>query len=201
MSVRLYVEGGGDNKALLTRCQEGFRNFLQQRAEFRGRMPRIIARGSRGSAYDAFCTAVGPRGGSDVAILLVDSEAPVDKGAGAWEHLKARDNWEKPDGASDEQAHLMVQCMESWFLADKTALQNYYGQGFTAGNLPKRTEIEHVSKDDLEKGLKKATAGTTPGEYSKGGHSFQILAAINPDKVAEASPHAKCLLDTLNKLL
>lgn len=71
--MKLYVEGGGDAAALKTACREGFAKFLGK-AGLAGRMPRIVACGSRADAYDSFCTAI--RNG-EAAMLLVDSESPV----------------------------------------------------------------------------------------------------------------------------
>ena len=91
----------------------------------------------------------------------------------------------------------MVQMMESWFLADREALAAYYGQGFRAGALPSNTRIEDVAKDDVIDGLEQATRNTSKGRYSKGRHSFDLLARLAPAKVTNASPYAKRLIDTL----
>ena len=66
--MKLYVEGGGDAAALKTACREGFAKFLGK-AGLAGRMPRIVACGSRADAYDSFCTAIG---NGEAAMLLVD---------------------------------------------------------------------------------------------------------------------------------
>ena len=55
--VKLYVEGGGDSQLLRTACRQGFAEFLGK-AGLAGRMPRVVAGGSRSSTYDMFCTAV-----------------------------------------------------------------------------------------------------------------------------------------------
>jgi hypothetical protein len=68
-------------------------------------MPRIIACGGRDDAFDRFRHA--PE--EQHAILLVDSEGPV--ATKPWVHLKARDGWD-PGAATDDQAQLMVACME-----------------------------------------------------------------------------------------
>jgi hypothetical protein len=48
--------------------------------------------------------------------------------------------------------------------------------------------------------MKQATKDCQKGEYSKGQHSFQILALIDPAKVRAASPkHAGRLLDVLDR--
>ncbi len=105
MSIRLYVEGGGDSKAQRAECRRGFSEFLRS-SSLAGRMPRVVACGGRQNAYDSFCTALAsPREGPP--MLLVDSEEPVNA-AGPWEHLHARDGWVRPRAATDDQCHLMV---------------------------------------------------------------------------------------------
>ena len=200
MSTRLYVEGGGDRNPSKTRCRQAFRAFLLK-AGLEGRLPRIFAFGGRRQAYDDFRHALDASRGDDLAVLLVDSEGPVAKDAGPWRHLKDRDGWDKPAGANDDHVHLMVQCMEAWFLADRAALARYFGDGFSENSLPRRTDVEEVSKQDLGRGLSTATRNSRPkGAYRKGRDSFAILADLDPDKVANASPHAKRFLETLRTL-
>ena len=74
VSARLYVEGGGNSKELKTACRRGFASFLD-RAGVAGRMPRIVACGSRANAFDRFKTGHESKGVD--ATLLVDSEGPV----------------------------------------------------------------------------------------------------------------------------
>ena len=109
MKVKIYVEGGGDSKDLRTRCRKGFSSFFEK-ANLAGRMPRVIACGGRDAAFDKFRTAFGARKAEEFIVLLVDSENPVADDAGPWKHLAGRDGWHMPDAATDENAHLMVQC-------------------------------------------------------------------------------------------
>ena len=161
-------------------------------------MPRIFASGSRQQAYEDFRHALGVSHDDEIVGLLVDSEGPVATDAGVWRHLQDSDGWDKPTGAGDDQVHLMVQCMEAWFLADRAALAGYFGDGFTEKSLPRRTDVEAVPKQDLERGLNAATRNSIPkGTYRKGRDSFAILADLDPDKVVKASPHAKRFLETL----
>ena len=197
MSTRLYVEGGGDRKPLRTECRQAFRAFLQK-AGLAGRLPRIFASGGRQQAYDNFRHALGASRGDDFVVLLVDSEGPIATDAERWRHLKDRDGWDKPAGATDDQVHLMVQCMEAWFLADRPVLADYFGDGFSENSLPRRADVEEVSKQELELGLNAATRNSRPkGAYRKGRDSFALLADLDPDKVANASPHAKRFLEAL----
>ena len=161
-------------------------------------MPRISACGGRQQAYDDFCNALNRVVNDRFVVLLVDSEGPVTESSGPWAHLKRRDNWDKPTSATDDNAHLMVQCMESWFLADKDALLQYFGSGFNRNALPRRTNIEDIPKHDLHEGLKNATRQCArKGAYHKGRHSFAILAELNPELLTEVSPYAKRLIRTL----
>lgn len=195
MKVKVYVEGGGDTRFLRTQCRQNFKKFFCK-AGLKGRMPRIVASGGRVKAFEDFRNALKNAGTESFIILLVDSEDGV--AAGPWAHLKRRDNWHKPAAATDKNVHLMAQCMESWFLADKDKLAAFFGDGFNRGALPTRLAVEDIPKKDVLNGLKAATRNCgKKGEYHKGRHSFRILSCLDPEKVTAASPHAKRLVETL----
>ena len=197
MTVKVYVEGGGDGRELRARCRRGFSSFFEK-AGLVGRMPQVIACGGRQSAYEKFRAALAAANDRGFLVLLVDGEGPVEEGFGPWLHLRNRDGWSKPDGATDENAHLMVQLMEAWFLADKDRVEAFFGRGFNRNALPGNQNIEEVAKPDVLDGLRNATRQCQPkGEYGKGRHSFEILSEIDPSKVQAASPHAERLIDTL----
>ena len=198
VKIKLYVEGGGKKKKLKSACRRGFRKFIEETG-LKGSMPEIVASGSRRNAYEDFKTR--HRNTADKnegALLLVDAERAVGE-MGPWQHLKDSDGWDRPDSATDDQCHLMVQAMESWFLADPTALAEFYGRGFQQTALPPNPKIEDVPKGDVLHGIRRATDSTTKGRYDKGSHSFEILAQIDPEKVTDASPHARRLIETLFK--
>lgn len=195
MKGKVYVEGGGDNRFLRAQCRQNFKKFFCK-AGLKGRMPRIVASGGRVKAFEDFRNALKNAGTESLIILLVDSEDGVE--AGPWAHLKRRDNWHKPAAATDDNAHLMAQCMESWFLADKDKLAAFFGDGFNRGALPARLAVEEIPKEDVLNGLKAATRNCgKQGEYHKGRHSFKILSCLDPEKVTAASPHARRLVKTL----
>lgn len=198
MKVRIYVEGGGVGKTLRTKCRMGFSIFFEK-AGLEGRMPRIIACGDRETAFDRFRTAFETRETDEFIVLLVDSEDAVADGTGPWEHLAQHDGWVSPREAVEIQVHLMVRCMEAWFLADVDVLIGYFGPDFNVGALPGQKKIEEIGKDDILKGLQSASRRCGKGEYHKGGHSFDILQQIDPAKVCGVSPHAKRLVDTLRE--
>ena len=195
MSATIFVEGGSNRSRANSAARQAFQRFFQK-AGLEGRLPRVTLCGSRRSAFDDFSNAVA-RGVND-AKLLVDAEGPV-TADDPWQHLRRRDNWQRPSGSSGEDCHLMVQVMESWFLADRDAVADFYGQRFQSGSLPRNPAIEEIPKDDVSKGLNNATRRTTKGEYHKGRHSFELIGMIDPSKVAEASPYAKRLLDSLRE--
>ena len=202
MSVKIYVEGGGDhNKALQTQCRRGFSEFFRK-AGLKSHMPAVVPCGARTRAFDSFRTSHENAQAGTLAVLLVDSEAPVTR-SDAWEHVRHNpgDGWQRPRGASPDQIHLKVQAMEAWFHADKPALERYYGRDLRPTALTPRPDIDNIGKVDLFAGLERATRNCQKGEYSKGQHSFEILALIDPEKVRAASPaHAGRLLDTLRRL-
>ena len=200
VGMKLYVEGGGDAIILRTACRNGFSEFLKK-AGLVGHMPRIVACGSRTDAYNDFCTALS---NGYPAMLLVDSEDPVTLPTWQpWQHLLNRsgDNWPLPDGANDDQCHLMVQCMESWFLADRQVLETFFGQGFKPNALPAAANpIEGIPKLEIYKSLDNATKDCkTKAPYGKREHSFKLLALIDPAKVTVASGWAKRFIDEMKK--
>ena len=197
MKIEIYVEGGGPTRILRQKCRQGFSEFFRK-AGMEGRMPKVIASGSRQNVFKDFRTALRTAGKGDFIVLLVDSEGPVKSDPGG--HLEMCDNWNRPAGAADEQVHLMVQCMEAWFLADQGGLEAYFGNSFSQNVLPARRNIENIAKRDVLKGLENATRSCRPkGKYDKGRHSFDILAQIDPNEVVAASRHAKRLVNTLKE--
>ncbi|MCL2167002.1 MAG: DUF4276 family protein [Clostridiales bacterium] len=215
-TVKLFVEGGGDSNSLRTECRAAFTAFLQK-AGLSGHMPRIVASGSRKSAYDDFCTAI--KSGTE-AVLLVDSETAVVTPPGdtdynvydyrtwkPWYHLQNRtgqngtvtDNWDKPSDTPDSDCHLMVESMETWFLADIAAVKGFYGQRFRESSLPSREDIENIEKNNVMDALEAATSTTSKGCYDKGNHSFKLLAIIDPAKVIRSSPWAKRFVELLTE--
>lgn len=196
--VTIYVEGGSKG-ALVTECRRGFNQFFT-RAGLKGHMPKVIPCGPRGEAFKNFCIALKNHSPDDFPLLLVDSEGPVSETP--WQHVLHRvgDGWQKPDGAVDAHLHFMMQMMEAWFLADVAALAAYFGPKFQAKKLPKNKSIESVPKNDIESSLDAAAQDTPKGTYKKGRDSFEILSKLNPQLVAESSPHAKRFLDHLKQL-
>ena len=172
-------------------------NSLKQAAREKAMRWNLVCCGPRGEAFRRFRNAV--RNGDDtVVVLLVDSEDPVATEPVA--HLEARDGWDMT-GIDANSVHLMVQTMEAWIAADANALNRYYGQRFNAGALPRRPNLEEVSKADVERSLEQATAGTQKGRYHKIRHASDLLQRIDPETVKARCRHCERLFIELGRLI
>lgn len=195
MSVKLYVEGGGEGELLDTLFRQGWKKFFEE-AGLAGKLPSVVRGQGRHQTFDLFKRAVAhPRGGA-LPLLLVDSEEPVKEGHTVWQHLKAREDWPQPPGSVDDQAFLMVQVMETWFLADRGLLRKYFGRSLRENHLRQWPVLEAVPKVTVFDALANATAGCEK-RYAKGKVSYEMLAQLNPNPVEAGCPHAKALLDRL----
>ncbi len=198
VNVRVYIEGGGEGQFHDTLFRKGWRQFFIA-AGLSGRLPAVVRGKGRAQTFDLFTTAVrGPR--RDVLpLLLVDSEGPVTYGHSAWQHLRSRDGWERPSGAAEGQVFLMVQLMETWFLADRDLLRNYFGAALREAHIKQWPMLEAVPKDTIVETLDLVTAACRR-PYSKGKVSYELLAKLNPHLVASACPHARALFDRLRDI-
>lgn len=199
MKVKLYIEGGGDSRSLHIECRRGFCRLFEK-AGFKERMPSIKASGGRGSAFDDFNTAFEMASGDEVPMLLVDSEAAVTEPP--WKHLQDLDGWSRPNGATDDQAQLMVQCMETWCVADRQALRRFFGQHLQESALPALNNLEECAKADVQQALGHATRECGHDrEYKKGKRSFRLIAELDPCVLKEHLPHFAELCNVLGKTL
>lgn len=179
-NAKLFVEGGGDSNELQTRCREGFRKLLEK-SGFAGRLPRIIACGSRTEVYDSFETEH-LTGKTSYVALLVDSEDPVPNGEKTWEHLKIRDGWDCPAGAADEQVFLMTTCMETWIIADQDGLKRFFERNkpcLRPAGLPAAKDLETKNRHTIQNTLLTATQDCI-NAYAKNKRSFEALANVDP---------------------
>ena len=111
------------------------------------------------------------------------------------------DKWEKPEGADEDLVFLMVQLMETWFLADREMLISYFGTQFLPKHIREWPSLENASKQDVLDALAKATARCDRGrQYAKGKTSFEMLAKLSPDLVENACPNAARLLKFLRNV-
>jgi hypothetical protein len=199
VSAHLYIEGA-ESKEDQVRCREGFRNLIGKLgfATYK-RMPRLSACGGRNSAFDDFKTAHGQSKQGDYIAMLVDSEDPVADVDKTWEHLKTRDNWDKPAGAADEQVLLMTTCMETWIVADRAALKEHYGHTLQENALPPLNDLESRNRHDVHDKLAHATRNCS-NAYAKGKRSFEVIGVLNPTALSSLSAFSRMTKVLNNKL-
>ena len=196
MKIILYFEGGGDARSLKNKAREGFSKLLK-RAGFESPSASTRACGSRDAAFRDFKTALETAAEDEYPVLLVDSEGPVTQDA--WRHLQDRNKWKKPRDAENDQAQLMVQCMETWCVADQPTLKNFFGKDFRASSLPDLHDLEAVEKDIVQTALKDAASQCGKDKaYAKGKRSFELVGRLNPDELKKHLPHFVLLCDMLN---
>ncbi len=197
MTVTVYVEGGGKGQGTRPRCRYGFNAYFRKVAPD-GRHPKTVVCGSRDEAFSRFTTAILNSKRDELCVLLVDSEGPV-TAEDAIAHLTQRDHWKFPV-LDRHKVFLMVQAMEAWFLADRTALASFYGSGFQLNALRgSQNDVEAILKNDLVTTLMDASRATkTKGPYHKTKHAFELLGRIDPAKVGNGSPHAAALNEFLS---
>lgn len=198
MRIKIYVEGGAKGKQARAKVREGFNAFFSK-CGFEGTLPSVVPCGSRNDAFDGFHTEKSQTSGTNVC-LLVDSEDPMENIEETWVHLKHRDNWDRPDGAVNDDVLMMTTCMETWFVADRETLARVFGKDFSASSLPADTEQENRDRKVLLTGLKKATAKCS-GPYEKGDKSFDVLSEIQPDTVIPKLPSLKRIVRILEERL
>ncbi len=197
--VEVYVEGGGDSKDVKIRCREGFHKLLDRTGL--KRKPRFIPCGGREAVFDKFKTAL--RAKDAHPVLLVDSEDVLKSpDINAWEHLQSRDAWMRPEGVLNDQAQLMVTCMETWIMADQDALHAFYGAALNKNALLPAYELESRERHVVQQTLENATRSCGNDKmYRKGKRSFRILGELNPAVLEKHLPHFAHLVATLAKLL
>ena len=209
----IYFEGGGDTNRTRDLLLPGMNELLSPIKEAvrakRWRW-RLVACGGRREAYDRFMLARRNAEAGDIIILLVDAEgdiAPVEWRADGTpvtrklQHLRTRrgDGWDMTD-VDENHVHVMAQAMEAWIAADPNALAAYYGQGFRAGALPVRPNLEEEPKENCAEALASATRGTRKGEYHKIQHAKDLLARVDRDEIMARRPHARVLFNIVANL-
>ena len=201
IEVRVVVEGGGDAKVQDGPFREGYGSFLRKMApsEVDGRPVALeVVRGKGGPNAVDKSVQQKRQYPHALVILLIDSERPVAEGASVWAAIKAGHGVDRPSGAEEGHAFLMVQCVETWLVADPDALAAYYGQGFKRERLPKRTDLEEEPKADVQRKLEAAVGGIGGGY--RHGDSARLIEKVDPERVARLG-HGARLRDGLRKAI
>ena len=198
--IRIYVEGGGDQRSGKAALREGFSKFLSSvREKARTQRVRwnIIACGSTRNAVEDYQNAL-ERHRDAANILLVDSDGPLL--LPPLDYLKRNGGFDV-EGMSPKLVHLMVQVMETWLLSDRGALTRFYGAGFNRNALPRRSNMEEVDKRDVYQALSDAMLNTQKGEYHKIRHGPKILAMLDADRVRRRAAYCDRFFRTLEELI
>lgn len=201
---RLYIEGGGDSKAMRRRCGRAFGELLEK-AGFVDCLPRLVARGSRNEVFDAFKTAHAQATDDQFIAMLIDSEDPAPVPADplkqkTWDHLWGRDRWPRPGGTTDLQVLFMTTCMEAWISADRLTLREHYGHNLIESRLPSTADLESQNRRELMNKLVRATEQCT-NTYEKGNRSFHLLAKLSPEALKALLPSFRRTIAILEQKL
>ena len=102
MKVKLYIEGAAiDCDLARSLCRKAFSAFSENAGV--KRRPQTVPCGGRDKAFRNFKIACKQADKNDeLPLLLVDSETAVAQGHTVWQHLKFRDNWDKPNGVKED---------------------------------------------------------------------------------------------------
>jgi Domain of unknown function (DUF4276) len=185
--IRIYFEG---DKSLKSGFDAFFKELKARASEKRCRL-EFIATGGTPEQDFGIALRTHPKCWN---ILLRDSEGAHDPDRSR--ALCTKHGW---DAVRAESIFWMVEMMESWFHADKRALEDFYGQGFRRQALAPNPEVEKIRKQDLESGLSAATRLTRKGDYNrhKTAHGPELLAKINARRVRAAAPNCAKMFNAI----
>ncbi len=193
MKIVVFVEGTAGDPAAL---RKAFRQFFERLGIADSRL-QIVAAGDGPAAHKAFAKVVSRPADGQVAFLLIDSEQAKERDIPNWHFLARMRKLEKPKAASDDSLGLMVQCMETWFLADREKAIKYFQLASDGNPLPKHAEPELVPKLQVLESFDKAARQCRGRRYQKGEDALALLGLVDPAIVAKRCPHADRFFTTL----
>jgi hypothetical protein len=200
--IKIYIEGDsakrGKNSAIsLTKGFHYFFNDLIEKAREKNIKINLILGGSTDLTFRIFQNDNG-KSKDAFYCFLVDSDKPLEDDDTPKTFLLKEKKWDLKN-IDDEQCQLMVQIMESWFLADVETLQSYYGQKFNSNAIPKINDVEKIAKLDVENSLNKATKDTQKGVYHKIKHGAELLSRIDVIKIRQKAKHCQRVFQTIEE--
>lgn len=201
--IRIYIEGDKKSKNSNISLREGFSNFfndLRDKAREKHIRFDVILGGNSAETFKDFLRGVKSHPNSFVTFLI-DSDDEVSEEDTPKSFLQKQEkskNWEWKN-VGDEQCQLMVQIMESWFLADVETLQSYYGQKFNSKAIPKTNDVEKIAKLEVENSLNRATQNTQKGIYHKIKHGAELLTRIDVIKIKQRAKHCQRIFQTIEE--
>jgi hypothetical protein len=201
VKVVLYVEGGGDTRALQAPARQGMQQFLTLMG-YQGKLPKVVFCGGRSEALRDFSIAQQKAGSGTEILLLVDSEGPLPPQAKPSQYLGSRDGWSPPNNVSEENIHFMVQVMESWFLTQTEVFTAHFGGCLQRSRLPGVPPAgpEGVAKATMLKGVADAAADCPKG-YEKRRDGFELLGKLQREPLETKCPYAQRFLKRMDSLL
>lgn len=203
--ILVYIEGKGGGSGSKRKYNDGefrqsWKKFLQPLADL-AREHKIV-----------FFKCIPGRGGTDTAetfenplpihkgalrILLVDSEIPVSDISKPWDALKRK----APTWADDKNCYLMVQCLETWLLADVESLKVHYNKPkkcFKENKIKAWSNLETTDRKTLQGALEQATADCS-NSYSHADGNL-LIAVVQRDKLKTLPSVARLFEDLERKI-
>ncbi len=187
MKIVVFVEGtAGDRGALRRTFQEFF-----TRAGIPDGTIEIRPTGDGPRTHKAFERYCNGSNSAQSAFLLIDSEREKAQNTANWRFAQENSNLQKPTSASEESLGLMVQCMETWFLADRDSAIAYFRLPGDGRPLPRHANPESVPKLEVLSAFDSASRRVRNRRYQKGDDALALLAMAQPTKIAAKCPHAR----------
>lgn len=173
----LLVEGTEDRSN--GNLREGFSILLDKAVG--NKKPRVIMGGGKSQTIDKFLN-------SDNGLLLCDLDSTEDN--------KIADLREYRLENQADIVFYMIQEMEGWFLSQPDILDSFYSDKISDKLAKKHGKL--FSEPDKE--LQRLTKDTRRKAYHKVNHGTQLLALLNPSKLAVDFPDFKALVDKIKEL-
>jgi len=105
----------------------------------------------------------------------------------AYRNVTTVPQWDRPEGANDDQVLFMTTCMETWIVADRAVLSDHYGSELQESALPPLVDLEKRARHDVQDSLTRATRDCS-NAYAKGKRSFEVLAKLTPATLEKHLP-------------
>ncbi len=189
-SILVYIEGegGGEESSSKSRHLAGafrksWHTFLQPLADLarsKGISLQCVIGHGGSEALKKFSRPLPDQFGA-LRILLIDSEGPVTDVNKPWSALPVT---KRPDWADDKQCYLMVQCLETWLLADWESIRNHYNKSkpcFRENHLKAWPSLEATDRKNLQRALEAATANCNNPYFHAYGNV--LIAVVRREKL------------------
>ena len=206
-SILIYIEGEGGGGTTAKRhahdgeFRQAWKAFLKPLADQaeRAKIRRFRCIPGRGGASttEKFAHPLPQQKGA-LRILLIDSEGPVADVAKPWTGREQK----RPHWADDKHCYLMVQCLETWLLADADKLREHYDSRskkcFQDNKLKDWSNLESISKKTLQEALESAT-GKCGRPYAHADGNL-LIAKVQREKLRELPSVARLFKDLAQKI-